>query len=215
MKRNLSDYTNEELEKALEQASKEELSTQEYASDVPAFLSFYKIKPGKDLVNKRIINKLYKCWSENPISDQKLGEQINLFIPSHQIGSQYFYHLNKKAIDLSKEAFKHIEKHTHDRIKIPAWKAHFDKFINHYKLKSGDYFIEGYILLNLYDKFTYETNKKYSLGYQQFFKFCELYFDRQKLTSNKISYFGVDKSIRDFITDDELEQLRKSNLNGK
>lgn len=216
MKRTLTDYTIEELQKALEQNPKGEHSTQEYETDVPMFLSFYKIQPGKDPVNKRLLFKLYGYYSENPVTSTRFAEQLNLYIPFTKSGTQLLYHINRKALDISQEAYKFILKHSHDRIKVPAWKAHFDKFITHYKLKSGDYYLEGYILHNLYDKFTYETNKKYNLGYIQFLKFCELYFDKQRLTSDKVSYYGVDKSIREFITDDELKQLRESkNPNGK
>lgn len=217
MKRTLSDYTIEELEKAaLEQSPEGQKSTQEYETDVPQFLAFYQIKPGKDLVNKRIIFKLYKCWSENPVSTEKFGEQINLFIPSHQIGSQYFYHLNRKALDLSTEAYNHIVKHTHDRIKVPAWKAHFDKYLDHYHLKSGDFFIAAIGLYNLYDKFAYDTKKKMQLGYGQFIKFCRLNFEQEKMTKDGILYFGIDRSIKDFITDEQLQHLRKSkHLYGK
>lgn len=209
MKRTLSDYTTEELEKALEQSPKSERSTQEYETDVPTFLAFYQIKPGKDLVNKRTIYKLYKCWSKDPVTITKFSEQINQFIPTHQIGNQIFFHLNRKAIDISKEVYDYLLKHKHDRIKIPAWKAHFDKYLNYYKIKSGNFFIEGYVLHNLYDKFVYETSKRFILGYEQFLNFCRLYFKNEKLTQNKTLYFGVDKSIKEFITDDQLKQLRK------
>jgi hypothetical protein len=209
MKRTLSDYTTEELEKALEQSPKSQESTQEYETDVPQFLAFYKIKPGKDLVNKRTIFKLYKCWSQDPLTIHKFGTQMNEFIPFHHINNQLFYHLNKKAIDISKEAYNYLLAHTHDRIKIPAWKIHFDKYLRHYNIRSGDLFIPAYVLHNLYDKFVYETNKRFRLGYDQFLNFCRLYFMNEKLTRQQLVYFGVNKSIMEFITDEQIKQLRK------
>ncbi len=210
MKRTLTEYSNEELKKALEQNETGEQTIQEHASDVPAFLSFYKITPGKDLVLKRVLYKLYGYWSENPLDKTQFSTLVNEYIPTRQVGPHQYYIINQKALDLSKHAYDHIIEHTHDRIKIPAWKAHFDKYLEHYKLKPGTFFIESYILYNLYDKYAYETNKKLPLSYVQFVKFCKLYFNAERLTSSKISYFGVDKSIKEFITDDEIRQLRKS-----
>jgi hypothetical protein len=216
MKRTLTDYSNDELKRALEQNETGEHTIQEYSSDVPEFLSFYKIKPGKDLVLKRVLYKLYGYWSENSLDKEKFNSQVNEYIPTRQVGPYMYYVINQKALDLSKHAYDHIIEHTHDRTKIPAWKAHFDKYLEYYKLKPGTFFIESYILHNLYDKYTYETKKKMPMGYKQFVNFCRLYFDAERLTSNKVCYFGVDKSIREFITDDEIKQLRKSRkLNGK
>lgn len=216
MKRTLVEYSNEELKKALEQNTEGEHSAQEYETDVPQFLSFYKIKSGKDLVLKRVIYKLYTYFSENPLDKEKFAEQMNQYVISRQVGPYNYYVINQKALDLSKHAYDHIIEHTHDRIKIPAWKAHFDKYLERYQLKPGTFFIEAHILYNLYDKYVYETKKRMPLGYQQFIKFCRLYFDAERLTQDKVTYFGIDKSIKEFITDDEIQQLRKSrNLNGK
>lgn len=216
MKRTLVEYSNEELKKALEQKTDGEQSTQEYETDVPQFLSFYKIKSGKDLVLKRVIYKLYTYFSENPISKEKFGEQMAQYVISRQVGPYFYYVINQKALDLSKHAYDHIIEQTHDRIKIPAWKNHFDKYLERYKLKTGTFFLEAYILYNLYDKFVYETKKRMPLGYQQFIKFCKLYFDAERVTQDGVTYFGIDKSIKEFITDDEIQQLRKSKKhNGK
>jgi hypothetical protein len=215
MKKTPLEYSNEELKKALEQTDGEQ-STQEYETDVPSFLSFYKIKSGKDLVLKRVLYKLYTYFSQNPIESRKFTEQMNQYVISRQVGPYQYYVINQKALDLSKHAYDHIIEHTHDRVKIPAWKAHFDKYLERYKIKPGHYFIPSMALYNLYDKYVYETGKKLPLSYHQFIKFCKLYFDAERVTQDKVTYYGVDKSIKEFITEDEIRQLRKSrNLNGK
>jgi hypothetical protein len=207
-KRTLTDYSDEELLEALEQ-KKGEQKAQEHETDVPLFLSFYKIKPGKDLVNKRLFYKLYKYWSVSPISQVLFGLQINQFLKPHSIGANTYFYVNQKAMDLSKQAYDLILKHTEDATKIPNWKSHWDKFIGYYNIKSGVYFIEAYILYNLYDKFVYETRKKRPLGYSSFINFCRLTFEKEKLTADGITYFGVHDSIKNHITDDEQQQLRE------
>jgi hypothetical protein len=209
-KRTLTDYSDEELFKALEQYSSSESKTQEYETDVPRFLAFYQIKPGKDLINKRLLYKLYTLWSHNLVTTHRFTSDLNMFFKPHQKGHNEYYYINQKALAISEQAFELIKLNTQDRTKIPNWKAHFDKFIATYNLKSGTVFLESYILYNLYDKFVYETGKKAPLGYDQFVNFCRLYFKQERLTSSRIAHFGVDKSIFEFITMQQIRQLRKT-----
>lgn len=215
MKRTLTEYSEEELLRALEQKPKGEPSTQEYETDVPQFLAFYKIVPGKDEVNGKLLYRLYKFWSSTPITKKAFAMQLGLYLGIKGIHGNLFYLININSLDISAEIYKHIQDSIHERIKIPAWKAHFDNFLKRYKLESGGTYIEAYILNILYRRYCNEIDKKMPLGYEQFIKMCRLYFHNERMTrKNHTLYFAVNNSIREFITDDELKQLRISN-NGK
>lgn len=179
-------------------------------NDLVAFLSFYEIEPGNDVVPKAMLYKLYGLWSDSPITRNHFGQEMAKFVLSHVKGAQTYYLLNKSSIRLTKAAYDLINKHTRDLSKSPPWKAHFENFLNKYEIKAGYFFIESYALYDLYDEYVYSIDKKRPLGYRQFVNICKIYFKKVRITSNKVMWFGVDKSITNFLTPERLASLRKN-----
>lgn len=209
-------YTTEELLKGIEQSEPKLSETEELIiypnlnNDVSTFLSVYDIQPGKDTVPHRTLYELYKVWSKNPISKDKFELEIGKYLLSHLKGPKRYYLINQKALRLTKAAWEFILKRSIDKTKSPPWKRHFDSFIEKYSIKPGNYFLESYVLYDLYDQYVYEIGKKQPLGEHQFINFCRIYFPKSRLTESRISWFGVDKSIKKHITKERLQRLRKS-----
>lgn len=208
-KRTLTDYSDDELLKALEQYPSSEQSTREFETDVPLFLAFYKIKSGKDLINKKLLYRLYSLWSSNPLEQTLFTKEMHQYFKPHVKGAHQFFYINRKSLDISEEVYNFILAKSQPRTKIPAYKEHFDKFLNYYKIKPGSLFLETYILFDLYRTFVRKTRKKAPLGYKQFYNFCRLYFKKERMTQSRVGFFGVDKSIFEFITMKQIRQLRK------
>lgn len=212
------EHSTEELLKSLENEEKfsesEELIIYpDINNDIPSFLSMYEIQPGKDVVPHRTLYELYKLWSKNPVSKDVFGNEIGKYLLIHQKGPKLFYLINHKALKLTKEAYKFILDRSIDKTKSPPWKRHFDSFISKYNIQPGSYYLESFVLYDLYDQYVYEIKKKQPLGEDQFFNFCKIYFPNARLTENRVRWFGVDESIKQFITDERLKQLRESRVN--
>jgi hypothetical protein len=113
-----------------------------------------------------------------------------------------YYHINLDSLTLLRIPFKPIRKIKRDATKSKSRKGHFEAFLSFYKLARGTIYVETSVLYYLYDKWVYNNNNKNPLGYQQFFKFLSIYFDKKRLTSSKVSFFG----INDIIPQDELDK---------
>lgn len=209
-KKTPTSHTDEELLNALDQETQSNETPNYIYGEIPAFLSAFKIEQGKDVVPTKLLLELYRSWSKDPLTKLQFECEIAKYLLIHQKGPRFFYLINQKAFNLSQSAYKLLESKTRDRTKSPPWKLHFESFLTKYGIKPGDFYIESFILYNLYDKYVYEIGKKQPLGYEQFHYFCDLYFDNKRLTQNKVSWFGVDKSIKNIITDDDINTLRES-----
>lgn len=209
-KKTLTQYSEEELLLALQQP--EQSNVQAKDNSIPMFLSFYKIEPGNDLIITRFLYSLYKLWANNPVTKTVFYNETGKYLITHQKGAQEFYMINRSSLNLSSEAHKLVIARLGDRTKQLPWKKHFDAFIEHFKIKPGSYFLESFVLYDLYDQYVFKTKKKGHLGIDSFINFCRLYFTQERLTSNKVSWFGVDESIKQFITDEHLATLREQRV---
>lgn len=210
-------HTTEELLKTLEEneilSDKQELIIYPNVDgDVAAFLSNYKIEPGSDSVLQKVIFELYKRWSKEPVTKSKFENELCKYLIVHVKGPRYYYLINQKAMNLTQAAYKLVIKQTVDRTKSPPWKKHFESFLDKYEIKSGNFYVESFILYNLYDKYVYETGKKQPLGEDQFFNFCKLYLTNRRLTGNRVAWFGIDASIKKVITEETFKTLRESRV---
>lgn len=213
-KKTPTSHTDEELLQTLEHPSNtvqdNEMINYMALGEVAAFLSRFKIEQGKDAVSKRLLLELYRSWTKEPMTKLQFELEIAKYLMIHQKGSQTFYLINQKAMTLSQEAYKFLEKKTRDKTKSPNWRLHFENFLSKYDLKPGNYFLESFVLYNLYDKYVYEIGKKMPLGENQFYNFCNLYFTNKRLTDNRVSWFGVDESIKNAISEESINTLRES-----
>lgn len=208
--------SDEDLLEALKSTTKDTPSQEEFSNypvlqnDVVMFLSFYQIEPGKDTVPQKMLYDLYKLWSNNPISKVSFGIEISKFLLIHQKGPRWYYLINRSSLNLTKAAFDLVNKQTINKAKSPPWRKHFENFLNKYEIKPGDYFLESFVLYDLYDEYVYGLNKKLPLGEDQFFNLCKIYFKHKRKTSNYLTWFGVDKSITKTLTRERIKSLRRN-----
>lgn len=197
----------EDLLKSLDNDIKED-EIFDYQNDIIPFLSKYEIKPGTFKVTKRLVYYLYKLYSQNAIELTTFSRECLKYLDD----TQGFYLINKKDIELSKEIYKLYKAKKRVVEKSPHIKTHFQAFLNHYKLVPGTYYIESFVLFNLYDQFNYNNKKINLLGYKSFIKMCNLFFQRKRLTSNRVTWYGVDKSITDVLTPERLTTMREGRV---
>lgn len=182
------------------------------SDDVVAFLSVYSIQPGNDVVVHRMLYELYKLWSKTPVTKGEFSHEVGKYLLIQQRHGKLYYLINKDSMRLTKAAFDLINEKSIDKSKSLPWRKHFESFLNKYEIKSGDYYVESYILYDLYDEYVYGIGKKSPLGEDQFFNMCKVYFLGKRITSNKVTWFGVDESITTVLTQQRLQSLRRNRL---
>jgi hypothetical protein len=178
-------------------------------NDVVLFLTFYDIKPGRNVIKKRFLYELYRKWSSNSVSKHMFGHEVGKFLPSYQIGKDSIYKLSINAFDINERLYALILKKTKNKTKSSNYMKHFEHFIKKYEIKHGTVWLESFVLYYLYDKWIYKINKNNPLGRRQFFNFCKMYFKFKRLTKSKIMWFGIHKNIYKQLTRGEIREIRQ------
>lgn len=215
MKKVPGTYTEEELLQALEEASVEELEAPILYNNVLAFLSFYGIKPGKQKVKRDSIYRLYKQWTKDAKSPMLFATEINNHLDYHHNQSNtkrsyYLININSIKIRNQIELLKLANKR--DKTKNLRYIKHFDKFITENNITVGTYYIESFVLHSLYDRWNYNKTKKANpLGFKSFIRFLKLHFKIKRLSpgSSNMYYFGVDRSILNHFTEEQLVRIKE------
>lgn len=212
MKKTPTAHTDEELLKLLNEDTKD-LPTEippHHDNEILSFLSTFKIEDGKTPISKRLLLELYRSWTKEPLTNTQFYYGVSKYLMTLLSSGQSFYLINQKALTLTETAYKLLNKRVRDKTKNNNWRSHFENYLAKYKIKPGNYYVEAFVLYNLYDKYAYEIGKKLPLSEFQFHRFCSLYFTKKKLTEDRVSWFGVHKSIKNVITDDDINTLRES-----
>lgn len=213
MKRVPKELTNEEILKALENSDVElPQGMPEYRNDILAFLSFYGVTNGKEKIPCRLLYKIYREWSENPLTSKTFSEEIHQHI---EFDKSYIY-INLKSIDLSISAYKHLKSNSRNKTKSPAFRKHFDEFTSLHELKKGTKWIPSFVLYYLYDKWCYNSKKRPLLSEENFSRFLKLYFPIRKRARGTNYWYSVDKSIYNHITKEQVSiMIRTRKIYGK
>ena len=156
-------------------------------SDVFTFINALKILPGAKKVQKRLLYTIYRNWSTEPVTKVSFSNFIQMFFEFDQL----HYKLSLDALELLRIPFKVIRKIKQDGTKSKSRKQHFEAFLSFYKLAPGSFYVETGILYYLYDKWTYNNNNKRPMSLKVFFKFLGIYFEKKRLLSSKVSFFGI------------------------
>jgi hypothetical protein len=213
MKKTPRELELEELLKALEGTTDAPAaSPTDYHNDVLAFLSHYNIQNGPEKVSKTLIKKIYNEWSENPISKDKLENELTKLLQS----DARYYHLNQRSINLAASAYKYLsENKTIKKVKSPHYKKHFETYLNHYGIKRGKVWIPVFVLFHLYDKWIYGNKRNRGLTKDYFQQFCNLYFERKRVDMTYY-WYGVDETIYNHITKEQvIDMINTRKLYGK
>lgn len=202
------------LEELLEAASKESTEAVQATvtassiieSDIFTFISKLGILPGPKKVNKRLIYKLYRNWSHDAATPASFALFFGMFFEM----DQRYYFLNLDALQIIRTPVPYIRKVKRDKTKSKNYKVHFEKFMDFYGLTNGSCYIQSYVLYYMYDCWTYENKNKAPMSMKQFYNFCSIYFDKKRLESSKIAFFGINEDIKNtYLTKDRLDIIHQ------
>ena len=206
-----SEFNLDELIEAASKESKEAVQTTGTASsilesDIFTFITKLNINPGTKKVNKKLLYKLYRNWSSEPATNGSFALFMGMFFESN--AKAYF--LNLDALQIVRTPVPYIRKVKRDKTKSKNYKVHFEKFMEFYGLANGSCYVPSYVLYYMYDKWTYDNKNKKPMSDKQFFNFCGIYFDKKRLESSKISFFGINEDIKNtYLTKDRLDIIHQ------
>lgn len=209
----LLEATDEELLDILKNVSKTDtFDTIEIHDDVANYLLHFKILPGKYLIKSTLLFKLYRHWSKNTVSRSTFSLRMNMYLLGRGQGNNKHYKINQNAFKLTEEIEKIVPRV--NKTKSVFYRQHFEKFINLHNLKKGSFYLEGYILFNLYDKWTYINEMTNPLNEQQFHLFCKLFFNRKVLNRKGHVFYAINKeAIKQYLSQDDIDKLRQERQN--
>ena len=203
MKKSTTEMTEKEL---LDLVSKDsDIILYNWPNDVMEFISVYNIKSGKEEIASKLLYKLYKLWSKQPVKKRTFAMTFTDLFPSINSidGTKYnlILLLDKKAINLKQEAYNFIKKN--DKTKEKGWMEHFEKYLYFFSIKSGSLFIKDSVLYKLYSR--WYGKKRRPLGFDQFNNYCKLYFKNKLIKTNY--WFAVDKYIKNHLDEELIKEM--------
>ena len=205
-----SEFSDEELLKALEQVKEEKVEQSEYHNDILAFLHFYKIENGDNKVTAKLLRQLYVQWSDDPITANHFGQELNKFITRK---SDTYYLINQKSFHLAASSYKFLKQNKKDKIKRPLYRKHFDNFLAHYGITKGrSVWVPGFILFHLYDKWVYKNRTIRTLAEPWFYQFCKLHFNRKR-PDGSVYYYQLGQTFFDIMTKEKMLEMIESRNN--
>lgn len=201
MKKAITQLTESELLDLIK-SEPSSITLYEWPTDVMQFISVYNLKSGTERITTKLLYKLYKLWSKNPVPRKTLTTTLMDLFPSDRIGESHLILLNKETLNIKQETLKYLKKH--NKTKDKGWMEHFTKYLHEYCIESGCFYIKDTVLYNLYDKWCYK--KRSPLALAQFNNFCKLYFKNKFIKKNY--WFAVDEKIQKYLTEDLIKEMR-------
>ncbi len=201
-----SQLTEEEILALLESDDVEEGTAEifDYKDDIVPFMGFYKITPGNSLVSKRLLYKLYKAYSKQPLDNLNFNIQIGTYV-SH---TKDHFHLNLDTFAISQAVYQ-AEK-IRDKTKAIAYQKHFEWFVTEANVQKGTNWIEGFILFYIYKDFCKSRRVNPKLGYVNFHKFLKLHYQYKRIKGNRSLWFKVDEATAKTFSEEDCDKIRKS-----
>lgn len=210
MKKKIHEISDEELLKSLEG---EDLGTSlEYKYDNPvlSFVQAFKIEPGTVKVLDKLLYNLFKNWIRGlSFTQATFNYQLDNVIPFERNTSRKYYLVNKKAMELAKQAEQLKVKRSKPRHKSKVWITHFESFLSTTGLSPGDTYVESDILYYVYNRWCDENRRKSVLGRTSFTEMCHLHFECKHLDRNDINWFAVNNNIKALINKEEVKRWRQ------
>lgn len=188
-----NELTTEDLLNTLQDNSIQKYRNIEVTQDnVYNFISFYNFQAGIDKVSQKAIQKLYKKWSKSPITQLKFTTHFNTYFLPYKEGSYTYYLLNESSIDINKKILNDLAKVPKDLTKILKNQRHFEMYLKKFGIVPGKDFVSLEVLYYLYDKWTYEMDKKKDVLTKYILTiFLGLFFQKKANPKKGKIWFGI------------------------
>lgn len=170
-------------------------------NDVIPFLTNYNITPGDTLVSKKLLYKLYKAYSSEPMSVREFAMEVGTFVQA----KGEFYHINMDNFAISKHIY--AQQSRVDKTKSLTYQKHYTWFVKERAVQRGSKWLEGFVLFYIYKDFCKSRRVNPKLGYKSFHRFLKLHFQYRRKNENRSLWFRVDDQTYNLITKEERDVI--------
>jgi len=174
----------------------------DYTDDVVPFLTNYNITPGTSYVSKKLIYKLYKLYSKEPLDKQTFNIQVGRYV--EPAGGNFLINIDNFAIS------NHIytKEKTRDKTKSLNYQKHFQWFLTERGVEKGKVWLEGFVLFFIYKDFCNSRRVSPKLGYVNFHKFLKLHLPYRRVKENRSLWFKVNEATFNIFNEEERAKIR-------
>jgi hypothetical protein len=195
-----NDLTTQQLEKLAESSD-----TVGKTIDDPGlrFLATFDIAPGRHKVPKKILREFYCLWTNKKNAILEAGKLLDALLPSDETRymlSKTPAHINQLmgAVPREVNKFRTLQLRS------------FELFLSTTNLTTGDTWVESYILYHMYDNVVTE-HRRFNIGFYKFCEVAKLFFEYKSVEGSGTCFKVDAESVRKYLTDDQLVQLRQGN----
>lgn len=180
-----------------------------YKNDILTFIATFDIQPGEDKIKKTTLFSIYKVWSKNAIKRNEFHLELGKFLPITKMRLTQGYKINQNAIKLTHSAYKEFQKES-NKLLSKHWTKHFQNFLDLYKVKPGEFWIEDSILYFIYDKYNHQMgldkSNNTALSEKTFYSYSDVYLPYKITRFGKV--YGVTPNIQAQFQPDQLERMQ-------
>ena len=196
-----------ELEDKEESLEVDTLPEQHYLDEIIAFVNTLNLKPGTNVVRSASLYKLYKNFSEDPISQLSFTNRIHNYLPGE--GGRVL--INLEATVIGEHIFKGKRgPRCHSLNK--KYKRSIEDFLENCDVKPGKFYIETYILFEMYAEWVRLTQRPVIVPRHAVSQLLAVYLPSKKLDhhNTRLNYLGIERSqTYHYLTDEKIVHLRK------
>lgn len=188
----------------------------EYDNNVVPFLSHYKIVPGDKPISKKLLYKLYKAYVEEPLTNKAFQDIVGMFLDGYYNKKGGFYKINLDQFRIAKHIFEIKDKSLVKKDRSATYRLSFESFLESEGIKSGDKWLQGFVLHEIYLEYCRKKKKTKAFGYKAFHNMLKVYFKNQRKTQNRSLWFGVNEETANYYTKDQIRDIeaRRSKKKG-
>lgn len=179
------------------------------SNPILSFLQAYNIKIGTKKVKADTLYKLFRLWKKDTLIDKKnFNFQLHKYIMTGIIRNKLYVFMNKEMGDILMLIESIKKEHTLDRTKSKHFRLHFETFLKKHEIKEGKLRVESDILYHLYDTWCYKRGK-HPIPYNKFTTVCDLYLEYKSPGDQRLRYYYVDQSIKNYIDPTTVKNWRE------
>jgi hypothetical protein len=175
--------------------------------DISNFLRFYNIVPGENQIEKRILHRLYKKWSKEPMNQAGFTLNLKDRLPM----SNNNIYINLTRINVDKLV---LEKLAKQKKVIPTTsvkqKKKFESFLSKFEISDGDYWFKAVDLFKLMKTF---LNTK--LRQKTFNDLLKLYIKQHDVLEEELCFKLNDSVVKHLMEYNESQKAKKKTKSTK
>jgi len=194
-----------------------ELDLLQYDDDlkISAFLAHFNIVHGDQKVSSRLLMDLYKNYTKTTINSQRFNSQMGRYLTCSISKNIVHYNINIDMLKISEYLLKEKSKGKKTVSMNNARRKRFEEFLKDNNITSGQKWLQGYIIYEIYLDYIKKNNKSSLFSYRKFIMLLSLYFQGKRITENKSRWFRVNIEAVNYFTKEKRDEIEKGRCKKK